>query len=68
MCQGLQPLSGDEPAFRRLLEIAEPRFILHVLTDTVMPAKYHSARAAFEKQLAAVENCLTLYLIRVPLN
>ena len=71
MRQGLQPLSGDEPAFRRLLEIAEPRFRLPYcmyFTDTVMPAKYRSTRAAFEKQLAAVENCLALYLISVPLN
>ena len=61
ICQGLQPLSiVDELAFRRLLEIAEPRFKLphHTyFTDTVIPAKYRAARAVSENQLAAVENC-----------
>ena len=70
VCQGLQPLSVvDGPALRCLPEIAEPRFRLpHCMyfTDTVMPAKYHSTRAASGKQLAAVENCLAQYLISVP--
>ena len=69
-CQGLQALSVvDEAAFMRLLEIAEPRFRLpHCMyfTDTVIPAKYRSTRAASEKQLAAVETCLAQYLISVP--
>ena len=60
ICQGLQPLSVvDEPAFRRLLEIAEPRFKLphHTnFTDTVIPAKYRATRAVIKNQLAAVEN------------
>ena len=61
ICQGLQPLSVvDEPAFRRLLELAEPRFKLPhrtYFTDTVIPVKYRSVRAAIEKELSAVENC-----------
>ena len=61
ICQGLQPLSVvDEPTFRRLLEIAEPRFKLPhctLFTDTVMHAKYRATRAVIENQLAAVENC-----------
>ena len=61
ICQGLQSLSVvDEPAFRRLLEIAEPRFKLPhrtYFTDTVIPAKYRATRAVIENQLAAVENC-----------
>ena len=65
ICQGLQSLSVvDEPAFRHLLEIAELRFRLphHTyFTGTVIPS-----RAATEKQLAAVENCLAQYLISVP--
>ena len=52
-------------AFRRLLEIAEPRFKLPhctYFTGTVIPAKYHATRAVIENQLAAVENCtVTLY-------
>ena len=64
ICQGLQPLSVvDEPAFRRLLEIAEPRFKLphHTyFTDTVIPAKYRATRAVIENQLAVVvRNWLT---------
>ena len=49
----------DEPAFRRLLEIAEPRFKLpHWNASlTVIPAKYCATRAVIENQLAAVENC-----------
>ena len=61
ICQGLQPLSVvDEPAFRRLLQLAEPRFNLPhrtYFTNTVIPAKYRLTRAAIEKQLAAVETC-----------
>ena len=57
----LQPLSVvDEPAFRRLLEIAEPRFKLPhcaYFTDTVILAQYRATRAVIESQLAAVENC-----------
>ena len=44
-----------------MLEIAEPWFRLPYriyFTDTVIPAKYCSTRAAIEKQLATVENCL----------
>ena len=52
ICQGLQPLSVvDEPAFRRLLQLAEPRFnLLHrtYFTNTVIPAKYRLTRAAIE--------------------
>ena len=50
----------DEPAFRRLLKIAEPRFKLThstYVTDTVITAKYRATRAVIENQLAAVENC-----------
>ena len=57
----LQPLSVvDEPAFRRLLQLAEPRFNFPhrtYFTNTVIPAKYRLTRAAIEKQLAAVETC-----------
>ena len=62
ICQGLQPLRiVDEPAFRRLLEIAEPRIKLphcNYFTDTVIPAKYRATRAVIENQLAAVESCV----------
>ena len=49
-------------AFKRLLEIAELRdsgcHTTHTyFTDTVIPAKYCSTRAAIEKQLSVVENC-----------
>ena len=61
ICQGLQSLTVvDQPAFRQLLEIAEPRFKLPhctYFTDTVIPAKYCATRAVIENQLAAVENC-----------
>ena len=61
ICQGLQPLSVvDEPAFRRLLEIAEPRFNLPhrtYFTDIVITTKYCATRAIIENQLVAVENC-----------
>ena len=61
ICQGLQPLSVvDEPAFRRLLQLAEPRLNLPhrtYFTNTVIPAKCRLTRAAIEKQLAAVETC-----------
>ena len=55
VCQSLLPLSVvDKPSFRRLLEIAEPRFQLPhrtYLTDKVIPNKYCEVRAAVEKQL-----------------
>ena len=54
ICQGLQSLNVvDEPAFRRLLEIAEPRFKLphHTyFTDTAIPAKYCATGAVIENQ------------------
>ena len=61
VCHSLQPLSVvDEPSFRRLLEIAEPRFQLphrtH-FTEKVIPNKYREVRAIVEKQLGAVQNC-----------
>ena len=43
----------NESAFRRLLEIAEPRFKLphHTcFTDTVIPAKHRANRAVIENQ------------------
>ena len=62
ICRGLQPLSVvDDPSFRHLLEIAEPRFKLPhrtYFTDTVIPAKYRSTRAIIENQLASVDNCV----------
>ena len=59
ICRGLQPLSAvDDPSFRHLLEIVEPRFKLPHFTDTVIPAKYFSTRAIIENQLAAVDNCV----------
>ena len=51
ICQGLQPLSvEDEPAFRQLLEIAEPidSSCRTYFTDTVIPAKYRATRAVIE--------------------
>ena len=71
ICQGLQPLSVvDGPEFRHVLEIAELRFKLphHMYsTDTVIhTSKNHSTRAAIEKQLAEVHNCVAQYLISVP--
>ena len=62
ICRGLQPLSVvDDPSFRHLLEIAEPRFKLPhrtYFTDTVIPAKYRLTRAIIENQLASVDNCV----------
>ena len=59
--QSLQPIRVvDEPSFRRLLQIAEPRFKLphHThFTDKVIPRKYHELRATVEKDLTAIEKC-----------
>ena len=57
----LQPLSiVDEPSFRHLLEIAEPRYQLphHThFTGKVLPNKYREVRAVVEKQLGSVQKC-----------
>ena len=57
----MQPLSlVDEPAFRNLLQVAEPRFQLphrtHI-TMKVLPEAYSGVRTAVEKQLAMVSKC-----------
>ena len=61
VCQSLQPICVmDEPSFRRLLEIAEPRFQLphrtH-FTDKIIPSKYREVCTIVEKQLGAVDKC-----------
>ena len=61
VCQSLQPLSVvDDPSFRHLLEIADPRFQLPhrtYFTEKAIPAKYQEVHALIEKQLAEVEKC-----------
>lgn len=61
ICQSLQPVSiVDQPSFRRLLEIAEPRFQLAhrtYFTNTVIPNRYVEVRSIIEKQLSTVQNC-----------
>ena len=57
----MQPLSlVDEPAFRNLLQVAEPRFQLphctHITTK-VLPEAYSGVRMAVEKQLALASKC-----------
>ena len=60
ICQGLQPLGVvDEPAFRRLLEIAEPRFKLPHHTYFTGTVKYRVTRAVIENQPAVECNRLT---------
>jgi hypothetical protein len=61
ICQSLQPLSVvDEPSFRSLMHVAEPRFQLphrtH-FTDKVIPGKYFEVRKVIEKQLSELEKC-----------
>ena len=58
----LQPLSiVDEPSFRHLLMVAEPRFKLphrtH-FTDKIIPAKYDAVRATVKKQLGEMRHCV----------
>ena len=60
--QSLQPMSvADEPSFRNLLKVAEPRYKLphqtH-FTDKVIPAKYKAVQAGIEKKLAKVKHCV----------
>ena len=60
--QSLQPLSiVDEPSFRYLLMVAEPRFKLphrtH-FTDKIIPGKYETVRAAIQKQLEQTSHCV----------
>ena len=60
--QSLQPLSiVDEPSFRYLLLVAEPRFKLphrtH-FTDKIIPAKYDTVKATIKKQLRETTHCV----------
>ena len=56
ICQSLQPVSiVYQPSFRRLLEIAEPRYQLAhrtYFTDTVIPKRYREVRSELEKLLS----------------
>ena len=61
VCHSLQPISiVDEPTFRHLLEITDPRFQLphrtH-FTEKVLPKKYCEVRAVVENQLGKIQNC-----------
>ena len=59
--QTLQPLSiMDEPAFRNLLQVAEPKFQLPhrtFITSKVLPEAYSEVRTAVERQLVTAEKC-----------
>ena len=55
----MQPIcTVDEPSFRHLLEIAEPRFQLphrtH-FTDKIVPSKYREVHSIVEKHLVVVD-------------
>ena len=58
ICQGLQPISiVDEPSFRTLLTIADPKFQLPHRTyfsTKIIPEKYIAVRGKVEEQLAAI--------------
>ena len=59
ICEGLQPVRVvDEPTFRNLLSLADPRFVLPHRTsfsEKVLPEKYLAVRTSIEHELAAVE-------------
>ena len=63
ICQGLQPIMVvDEPSFRTLLAIADPKFQLPHRTyfsTKITPEKYIAVCTKVEEQLAAISTVLT---------
>ncbi|XP_042190067.1 E3 SUMO-protein ligase ZBED1 [Callorhinchus milii] len=61
ICDGLHPAGlVEEPTFRKLLRAADPRFELpgrRYFMARAIPERYHSTRAAVEKELAAAAWC-----------
>ena len=61
ICQGLQPINVvDEPSFRTLLAIADPKFqLLHqtYFSTKIIPEKYIAVRGTVDEHLAAIGEC-----------
>uniref|UniRef100_UPI00398E5619 E3 SUMO-protein ligase ZBED1-like n=1 Tax=Pristiophorus japonicus TaxID=55135 RepID=UPI00398E5619 len=61
ICEGLYPVSVvEEPTFKKLLKMADPRFELpgrKYFSTKAIPERYHITRAAVEKELAVAAWC-----------
>ncbi|XP_069748118.1 E3 SUMO-protein ligase ZBED1-like isoform X2 [Narcine bancroftii] len=61
ICEGLYPVSVvEEPTFKKLLKMADPRFELpgrKYFTSKAIPERYHVIRTAVEKELALASWC-----------